>query len=58
MRNENSFPPADFRVGPDPDAYGDAFGAFTVHFEQGVDGVFSDHCDTALTARADFGGRK
>ncbi|MET9878110.1 glycerophosphodiester phosphodiesterase [Actinacidiphila glaucinigra] len=58
MRNENSFLPADFRVGTDPNAYGDAFGAFKVYFEQGIDGIFSDNCDTALLARADFVGRK
>ncbi|MFD8072892.1 glycerophosphodiester phosphodiesterase [Streptomyces sp. NPDC059718] len=58
MRNENSFLPADFRVGTDPNAYGDAFGAFKVYFEQGIDGIFSDNCDTALLARADFLGRK
>ncbi|MDX2703691.1 glycerophosphodiester phosphodiesterase [Streptomyces sp. PA03-6a] len=58
MRNENSFLPADFRVGTDPNSYGDAFGAFKVYFEQGIDGIFSDNCDTALLARADFLDRK
>ncbi|MGX1882054.1 glycerophosphodiester phosphodiesterase [Streptomyces sp. NPDC055287] len=54
MRNENSFLPADFRRGTDPAAYGDAFGAFKVYFEQGIDGIFSDNPDTALLAAADF----
>ncbi|MEU1620389.1 glycerophosphodiester phosphodiesterase [Streptomyces sp. NPDC005722] len=58
MRNENSFLPADFRVGTDPNAYGDAFGAFKVYFEQGIDGIFSDNCDTALLARAEFLARR
>ncbi|MFC9244115.1 glycerophosphodiester phosphodiesterase [Streptomyces sp. NPDC057136] len=54
MRNENSFLPADFRRGTDPNAYGDAFGAFRAYFEAGIDGVFSDNPDTALLAAADF----
>lgn len=57
MRNENSFLPADFRVGTDPNAYGDAFGAFKVYFEQGVDGIFTDNPDTGLLAAADFNKR-
>ena len=54
MRNENQFLPADFRTGTDPNAYGDAFGAFKVYFEQGIDGIFSDNADTAFLAREDF----
>ncbi|MHC5700279.1 glycerophosphodiester phosphodiesterase [Streptomyces tirandamycinicus] len=54
MRNENSFLPADFRRGTDPHAYGDAFGAFRVYFEQGIDGIFTDNPDTGLLAREDF----
>ena len=54
MRNENSFLPADFRRGTDPNAYGDAFGAFKTYFETGIDGIFSDNADTALLAREDF----
>ncbi|OEJ27784.1 glycerophosphodiester phosphodiesterase [Streptomyces agglomeratus] len=54
MRNENTFLPADFRRGTDPAAYGDAFGAFKRYFEQGIDGIFSDHPDTALLAAEDF----
>ncbi|MER5893937.1 glycerophosphodiester phosphodiesterase [Streptomyces sp. NPDC001876] len=56
MRNENSFLPADFRRGTDPNAYGDAFGALRTYFEAGIDGVFSDNPDTALLAAADFAG--
>ncbi|MGW7053701.1 glycerophosphodiester phosphodiesterase [Streptomyces sp. NPDC054887] len=58
MRNENSFLPADFRRGTDPSAFGDAFGAFQAYFEQGIDGIFSDHPDTALLAAADFNRRR
>ncbi|WP_435240913.1 glycerophosphodiester phosphodiesterase [Streptomyces cucumeris] len=56
MRNENSFLPADFRRGTDPNAYGDAFGAFKAYLATGIDGIFSDNADTALLARADFLG--
>ncbi|MFF8693232.1 glycerophosphodiester phosphodiesterase [Streptomyces sp. NPDC015144] len=54
MRNENTFLPADFRRGTDPNAYGDAFGAFQAYFATGIDGIFSDNPDTALLAAADF----
>ncbi|HZX37226.1 MAG TPA: glycerophosphodiester phosphodiesterase [Streptomyces sp.] len=56
MRNENAFLPADFRRGTDPNAYGDAFGAFKVYFETGIDGIFTDNADTGLLAAADFRG--
>ncbi|MGW7515492.1 glycerophosphodiester phosphodiesterase [Streptomyces sp. NPDC054796] len=54
MRNENSFLPANFRRGTDPNAYGDAFGAFRAYLETGIDGIFSDNPDTALLAAAEF----
>ncbi|MFI8931955.1 glycerophosphodiester phosphodiesterase [Streptomyces sp. NPDC053474] len=54
MRNENTFLPADFKKGTDPNAYGDAFGAFKKYFATGIDGIFSDNADTALLAAADF----
>ncbi|MFD9860396.1 glycerophosphodiester phosphodiesterase [Streptomyces alboflavus] len=54
MRNENTFLPADFKKGTDPNAYGDAFGAFKRYFATGIDGIFSDNPDTALLAAADF----
>ncbi|GAA1362559.1 glycerophosphodiester phosphodiesterase [Streptomyces beijiangensis] len=57
MRNENTFLPAEYRRGTDPNAYGDAFGAFQRYFETGIDGVFSDNADTALLAAADFNRR-
>lgn len=57
LRNENSFLPADFRRGTDPNAYGDVFGAAAAYFATGIDGIFSDHPDTALLAAADFKGR-
>ncbi|MBB1244682.1 glycerophosphodiester phosphodiesterase [Streptomyces durbertensis] len=54
MRNENSFLPADFRRGSDPNAYGDVFGAYRAYFETGIDGIFTDNPDTALLAAEDF----
>ncbi|TPQ22337.1 glycerophosphodiester phosphodiesterase [Streptomyces sporangiiformans] len=54
MRNENTFLPANFRKGTDPNAYGDAFGAFQVYFKTGIDGIFTDNPDTGLLAREDF----
>ncbi|WP_405710861.1 MULTISPECIES: glycerophosphodiester phosphodiesterase [unclassified Streptomyces] len=57
MRNENSFLPADFRRGTDPNAYGDAFGAFQAYFATGIDGIFSDNPDTALLAAADHNAK-
>ncbi len=54
MRNENSFLPAEFRRGTNPNDYGDAFGAFKVWFETGIDGIFTDNADTGLLAAADF----
>ncbi|MFE4643278.1 glycerophosphodiester phosphodiesterase [Streptomyces sp. NPDC056730] len=57
LRDENAFLLADFRRGTDPNAYGDAFGAFRAYFEQGIDGIFTDNPDTGLLARADFVSR-
>ncbi|MEU3373440.1 glycerophosphodiester phosphodiesterase [Streptomyces sp. NPDC006660] len=57
MRDENTFLPAEYRRGSDPNAYGDAFGAFRTYFATGIDAVFSDNADTALLAAADFRGR-
>jgi glycerophosphoryl diester phosphodiesterase len=51
FRNENTFLPADLRRGDDPAAFGDAFGEYARFFAAGVDGVFSDHPDTAVEAR-------
>ena len=50
FRDENQFLPADFRVGTDPTAKGDAFGEYEAFFDLGVDGVFADYPDTALNA--------
>ena len=52
LRNENTFLPLDFRIGTDPNAYGDAFAEYDLFFSLGVDGVFTDNPDTAVEARA------
>ncbi|MFC7217831.1 glycerophosphodiester phosphodiesterase [Streptomyces polyrhachis] len=53
-RSENNFLPLDYRVGTDPAAYGDTFGALKRFLETGIDGIFSDNPDQALLAAADF----
>ncbi|MBA2445760.1 MAG: glycerophosphodiester phosphodiesterase [Nocardioidaceae bacterium] len=51
FRDENQFLPADYRVGTDPNAKGDAFSEYARFFDIGVDGVFADYTDTAIEAR-------
>lgn len=51
MRNENTFLPADFKVGKDKAAEGDAVAEYLAFFDVGVDGVFSDYTATAFEAR-------
>jgi glycerophosphoryl diester phosphodiesterase len=52
FRAENQFLPADFRIGSDPNARGDITSEYELFFGLGVDGVFSDHPDTAVAVRA------
>jgi glycerophosphoryl diester phosphodiesterase len=54
MRDENKFLPADFRVGTDPKALGDAIGEAQRFFDAGVDGIFTDFPDTGVFAREDW----
>jgi len=54
VRNENTFLPTNFRRGSDPDAYGDSLAYFKALLGTGIDGLFSDNCDTALLAAAEF----
>jgi glycerophosphoryl diester phosphodiesterase len=51
FRNENSFLPADFQRGSNPADYGDAIAEYRRLFTIGVDGLFTDNADTAITAR-------
>jgi len=56
FRNENTFLPADFRVGDPanptyPAQYGNAFAEYALFFGLGLDGLFSDNPDAAAEAR-------
>jgi glycerophosphoryl diester phosphodiesterase len=50
FRAENRFLPLDFRIGTDPDARGDGITEYELFLRLGVDGVFTDHPDTAVAA--------
>jgi glycerophosphoryl diester phosphodiesterase len=52
FRNENQFLPADLRSSGSATDYGDVFAEYEAYFAAGVDGVFADNPDTAVTARA------
>jgi glycerophosphoryl diester phosphodiesterase len=52
FRAENQFLPVDFRLGTDPNARGDITAEYELFYGLGLDGVFSDHPDTAVAARA------
>ncbi|MEV1288142.1 glycerophosphodiester phosphodiesterase [Micromonospora sp. NPDC049679] len=52
FRAENQFLPVDFRLGADPNARGDITAEYERFLGLGLDGVFSDHPDTAVAARA------
>jgi glycerophosphoryl diester phosphodiesterase len=56
FRAENQFLPADFRIGADPNARGDVTSEYELFFGLGIDGVFADHPDTAVAARAGLPG--
>ncbi|MEB3371105.1 glycerophosphodiester phosphodiesterase [Saccharopolyspora mangrovi] len=51
VRAENTFLPADFQSSQDPAQWGDVLGLFHALYDQGVDGIFSDMPDLAITAR-------
>ncbi|MEO3777073.1 glycerophosphodiester phosphodiesterase [Micromonospora sp. B11E3] len=57
FRAENQFLPVDFRIGADPNARGDITAEYELFLGLGVDGVFSDHPDTAVAARAGLATR-
>ncbi len=54
FRAENTFLPADYRVGSDATAYGRAINEQVRFLHTGVDGLFTDQCDLTLNARAEF----
>jgi glycerophosphoryl diester phosphodiesterase len=51
LRAENQFMATNFRVGTDPNAYGDLAAEITAFLDAGVDALFSDHPDLAVAAR-------
>jgi glycerophosphoryl diester phosphodiesterase len=50
FRAENAFLPVDFRLGADPAARGDSISEYELFLRLGVDGIFTDHPDTAVAA--------
>jgi glycerophosphoryl diester phosphodiesterase len=56
LRPENEFLSEPFRRGLSPSVHGDWAGEFALIIRSGVDGVFADHPDLALNARADVAG--
>jgi glycerophosphoryl diester phosphodiesterase len=51
FRAENRFLPSNFRVGVEPNAFGDVVGEITVFLTAGVDGVFTDQPDLGRAAK-------
>ena len=51
FRAENSFLPAELRVGTDPAAYGKAIDEQIIFLRTGIDGVFTDQPDIGVVAR-------
>jgi glycerophosphoryl diester phosphodiesterase len=51
LRAENQFMATNFRLGADPDAYGDLVAEGQAFLDAGVDALFSDHPDLAVAAR-------
>ncbi|WP_336027094.1 glycerophosphodiester phosphodiesterase [Geodermatophilus sp. FMUSA9-8] len=54
FRTENTFLPADLREGADPAAHGRAVEEQLAFWATGIDGVFTDHPDTAVVSRELF----
>ncbi len=54
LRVENKFLAADFRIGLDPNAKGDAAAEAKRLFDAGVDGLITDFPETGVFARADW----
>jgi glycerophosphoryl diester phosphodiesterase len=51
FRAENRFLPSNFRVGVEPNAFGDVVGEITVFLDGGVDGLFTDQPDLGRAAK-------
>ncbi len=59
LRRENQFMARNFRIGTDPNAVGDLAAEVRAFLDAGVDGLFSDNPDVAVSARNEWrrGGR-
>jgi glycerophosphoryl diester phosphodiesterase len=57
LRPENRFLAKAHRAGTDPQHWGDWSGEFRAVLETGVDGIFVDHPDLGVAARAEVAGR-
>jgi glycerophosphoryl diester phosphodiesterase len=57
FRAENTFLPADYRLGTDPSAYGRAIDEQLAYLDAGVDGLFTDQPDIGVVARAEARAR-
>ncbi|MDZ5623367.1 glycerophosphodiester phosphodiesterase [Nocardioides bizhenqiangii] len=51
LRAENQFMATNFRIGTDPNAYGDLAAEITAFLDAGVDALFTDHPDLGVAAR-------
>jgi glycerophosphoryl diester phosphodiesterase len=54
LRNEKQYMATNFRTAPHPAAPGDPYAEVHAFLEAGVDGLFTDHTDTAVAARTDW----
>ena len=54
FRAENTFLPADYKVGTDATAYGRAIDEQVRFLSTGIDGLFTDQSDIGVIARAEF----
>jgi glycerophosphoryl diester phosphodiesterase len=54
FRAENTYLPAEYRVGTDASAYGRAIDEQLRFLRAGIDGLFTDQADIAVIARAEF----
>jgi glycerophosphoryl diester phosphodiesterase len=56
LRAENQFMAANYRIGTDPTASGDAVAEDRAFLDAGVDGFFTDQADLGVEARDDWLG--
>jgi glycerophosphoryl diester phosphodiesterase len=54
FRAENAFLPAGLRTGAGPTAFGRAVEEQVTYLEAGIDGLFTDHADVGVAAKAEF----